>query len=136
MTRPASRPVAVPAPLPQSRRRPESGLQAQKSAATRKALVEAAIRCVIRYGYASTTTPRVAAEAGLSRGAMLHHFENGPALIRATIAYLHEKRLRAFARSRAAPEMARGSLPVTLAITCSGRVCRTPPIGVGASCGR
>ncbi len=74
-------------------------LQAQKSAQTRKALIEATIRCIIKYGYADTTTPRVAAEAGLSRGAMLHHFENGPALIRAAIAYLHEKRLRAFKRS-------------------------------------
>lgn len=99
MTRLAARSATALASPPSARRRPESGLQAQKSAATRKALVEAAIRCVIRYGYASTTTPRVAAEAGLSRGAMLHHFENGPALIRATIAYLHEKRLRAFARA-------------------------------------
>jgi AcrR family transcriptional regulator len=86
-------------PAPSARRRADSGLQAQKSAATRKALVEAAIRCVIKHGYASTTTPRVAAEAGLSRGAMLHHFDNGPALIRAAIAHLHEKRLRAFARA-------------------------------------
>ncbi len=77
-------------------------LQAQKSAQTRKALIEATIRCIIKYGYADTTTPRVAAEAGLSRGAMLHHFDNGPALIRAAIAYLHEKRLRAFKRSAAA----------------------------------
>ena len=97
MARSATRTAAVPAAV--ARRRPESGLQAQKSAATRKALVEAAIRCLIKYGYASTTTPRVAAEAGMSRGAMLHHFENGSALIRATIAYLHEKRLRAFVRA-------------------------------------
>jgi AcrR family transcriptional regulator len=99
MARSATRPAAPPAPPPATRRRPESGLQAQKSASTRKALIEATIRCLIKHGYASTTTPRVAAEAGLSRGAMLHHFENGPALIRAAIAYLHEKRLRAFARA-------------------------------------
>jgi AcrR family transcriptional regulator len=77
----------------------EPGLQAQKSAATRARLIDATIRCIIRYGYARTTTPRVAEEAGLSRGAMLHHFENGGALMQAAMAELHEKRLRAFRRS-------------------------------------
>lgn len=73
--------------------------QALKSAQTRLQLIEATIRCLIEYGYANTTTPRVAVEAGLSRGAMLHHFENGPALIRAAITHLHEKRLKAFKRA-------------------------------------
>jgi AcrR family transcriptional regulator len=75
------------------------GHQAMKSAATRARLVEATIRCVIKHGYSRTTTMKVAEEAGLSRGAMLHHFENGSALMQATIAELHEKRLRAFRRS-------------------------------------
>lgn len=74
-------------------------LQSQKSAQTRLQLIEAAVRCIIKSGYANTTTPRVAAEAGLSRGAMMHHFENGPALIRAAITHLNDKRLRAFQRS-------------------------------------
>jgi AcrR family transcriptional regulator len=83
----------------QRRARPEESVQAQKSAATRKSLIEAAIRCLIKYGYANTTTPRVAAEAGLSRGAMMHHFENGAAVTQAAISYLHDKRLRAFHRA-------------------------------------
>lgn len=74
-------------------------LQALKSAQTRARLIEATIACLVKYGYAKTTTPQVAAEAGLSRGAMLHHFENGAALIKATIIELHEKRLRAFRRA-------------------------------------
>ncbi len=78
---------------------PEPGLQALKSAATRARLIDATIRCIIKYGYSRTTTPRVADEAGMSRGAMLHHFENGSALMQAAIAELHEKRLRAFRRS-------------------------------------
>jgi len=72
--------------------------QAIKSAQTRERLIDAAIRCIVKFGYASTTTPRVAAEAGLSRGAMMHHFENGGALMQAAITELHEKRLRAFRR--------------------------------------
>lgn len=74
-------------------------LQSIKSAQTRAELIEATIRCIVKVGYANTTTPQVAAEAGLSRGAMLHHFENGAALIKAAIVELHEKRLRAFRRA-------------------------------------
>jgi AcrR family transcriptional regulator len=73
--------------------------QSLKSAQTRARLIDATIRCIVKAGYANTTTPQVAAEAGLSRGAMLHHFENGAALIKAAIIELHEKRLRAFRRA-------------------------------------
>ncbi|MFN3592835.1 MAG: TetR/AcrR family transcriptional regulator, partial [Thermaurantiacus sp.] len=69
-----------------------------KSANTRARLIEATITCIVKHGYASATTPRVAAEAGLSRGAMMHHFQSGAALMQAAIAELHEKRLRAFRR--------------------------------------
>lgn len=77
----------------------EIGRQAQKSASTRKIIVEAALRCLIRQGYARTTTPRIAKEAGLSRGAMMHHFSNRLTVIQAAIEYLHAKRLRAFRRA-------------------------------------
>ncbi|MEM6850263.1 MAG: TetR/AcrR family transcriptional regulator [Pseudomonadota bacterium] len=77
----------------------EIGRQAQKSASTRKLIVEAALQCVIKYGYAQTTTPRIAEEAGLSRGAMMHHFSNRQTVISAAIEYLHAKRLRAFRRA-------------------------------------
>jgi len=73
--------------------------QSLKSAQTRARLIDATIRCIVKFGYANTTTPQVAAEAGLSRGAMLHHFENGAALIKAAIVELHQKRLRAFRRA-------------------------------------
>ncbi len=73
--------------------------QSIKSAQTRGRLIEATIQCMVRLGYAKTTTPQVAAEAGMSRGAMLHHFENSATLIRATIIELHERRLRAFRRA-------------------------------------
>ena len=78
--------------------------QSLKSAQTRARLIDATIRCIVKFGYASTTTPRVATEAGLSRGAMLHHFENGASLINATIIELHEKRLRAFRRAAESTE--------------------------------
>src|SRR3546814_16491537 len=74
-------------------------LQSLKSGQTRARLIEATIRCIVKSGYSNTTTPQIANEAGLSRGAMLHHFENGMALIKAAIIELHEKRLRAFRRA-------------------------------------
>lgn len=79
-------------------------LQAAKAAQTRARLIDATVRCLVRHGYANTTTPKVAEEAGLSRGAMMHHFDNGTALIKAVIAELHEKRLRAFRRAADRPE--------------------------------
>lgn len=77
----------------------EPTMQALKSAQTRARLIDATIRVLVRSGYARTTTPQVAIEAGLSRGAMLHHFDNGISLIKATITHLHERRLRAFRRA-------------------------------------
>ena len=73
--------------------------QALKSLNTRARLIEATIRVLVRNGYARTTTPQVALEAGLSRGAMLHHFDNGVSLIKETIIHLHERRLLAFRRA-------------------------------------
>ena len=73
--------------------------QALKSAQTRGRLIDATIRCLVKVGYSGTTTPLVAMEAGMSRGAMLHHFDNSATLIRATVVELHERRLRAFRRT-------------------------------------
>lgn len=59
--------------------------QAERSAATREALLDAAIDCLIDEGYASTTTHAVAARAGVSRGAHLHHFQTRTALVGAAV---------------------------------------------------
>lgn len=79
--------------------RQADGRQALKSASTRAQIVEAAIRCLVKYGYAHTTTPRIAEEAGVSRGAMTHHFASRLHVIQAAIEHLHQKRLRAFRRA-------------------------------------
>jgi AcrR family transcriptional regulator len=54
--------------------RPRRRTQAERSGETRRILLETTIRCLHTKGYAATTTLLVAQEAGLSRGAMLHHF--------------------------------------------------------------
>lgn len=97
---PAGKRLIRPEPGPRRRETADKGTrQALKSAQTRSRLIDATIDCLVRVGYARTTTPMVAAAAGLSRGAMLHHFETSAALIRATIVELHERRLRAFRRT-------------------------------------
>jgi AcrR family transcriptional regulator len=68
--------------------------QAQKSAMTRDRILDAAINCFIELGYTNVTTARVASAAGVSRGAMLHHFPSKTELIQAAIEYLHDKLLK------------------------------------------
>ncbi|MCH7506197.1 MAG: TetR/AcrR family transcriptional regulator [Proteobacteria bacterium] len=77
----------------------ETGWQAQKSAATRKQIVSAAIRCIVESSYSKTTMMKISEKAGMSRGATLHHFPSKMDIIRAAVDYLHEKRLQAFRRS-------------------------------------
>lgn len=77
------------------------GWQAQKSASTRNLIVEAAIKCFVDLGYARTTTTVIADKAGLSRGAMLHHFPSKLDVVRAAVEHLHAKRLRALRKAMA-----------------------------------
>ena len=59
--------------------------QAERRESTRAALLEAAVRCVGRAGFAGTTTTDVANEAGLSRGAVQHHFKDKNELMTAVV---------------------------------------------------
>lgn len=77
------------------------GWQAQKSASTRNLIIESALKCFVDLGYSRTTTTEVAKRAGLSRGAMLHHFPSKLEIVKAAVDYLHSKRLRAFRKSMA-----------------------------------
>ena len=74
------------------------GWQAQKSAMTRERILAAVVDCFITEGYTHVTTAKVAKSAGVSRGAMLHHFPSKTELIGATVEYLHDKLLEDFYR--------------------------------------
>jgi AcrR family transcriptional regulator len=54
--------------------KPASRTQSERTAATKRALLDAAVRVVHKLGYAGATTALIADEAGVSRGAILHHF--------------------------------------------------------------
>lgn len=72
------------------------GWQAEKSALTRQAILEAAVRCFVDHGYANTTTAMIADEANVSRGAMMHHFPSRSAVMTAVVGYLHVRRLNEY----------------------------------------
>ena len=65
--------------------------QAERSADTRARLIEAAIVCLHRLGYATTTVTEVAREAQVSRGAMTHQFAAKTDLMLAVVRAVFEK---------------------------------------------
>lgn len=93
---------------PKGARRGE-GWQAEKSELTRTAVLEAVVECLVELGYAGTTTARIAEYAGVSRGAMMHHFPTRLELLQATAHYLYARRLEEYSQLSApfaAPEPA------------------------------
>jgi AcrR family transcriptional regulator len=72
--------------------------QAERSAAMRTRLLDATIECLVAYGYAGTTTPRVAERAGVTRGAQIHHFRSKEDLVVAAIEHLAQQRVQAAMR--------------------------------------
>jgi len=55
--------------------------QEERRAHTRATLLDATLACLLDLGYARMTTSDVCARAGLSRGALLHHFPTKQALV-------------------------------------------------------
>ena len=80
--------------------------QAQRSAETIAKLLTAARSVLADSGYQGMTTSLVAKRAGVSRGALLHHFPNRAALVVATAEKLIESEVHAFRDAMA-------SLPAT-----------------------
>lgn len=75
--------------------------QAERSEETRTRILKAAANLIRKRGYARFRTAEVAADAGLSRGAQLHHFPTKDTLVVATLEYVFEQ-AQAISRRRAA----------------------------------
>lgn len=83
MTMPTSTPVGAAAPARRT--------QLERSAATRARVMAAAIDCLHRYGYGATGTALVAAQAGVSRGAMVHQFPAKADLMLAVVRHVYSQ---------------------------------------------
>lgn len=90
------------------------GPHAERTAAMRQRLIDAAIHCLHTVGYAATTTQLVVETAEVSRGAILHHFPTKVDLMLAVAEYAAGKQNRHVGRIlREVPE----GLPRYMAIT-------------------
>ena len=67
--------------------------QQDRSRATRRRLLEAAVDCLASVGWAGTTVAVVAERAGVSRGAAQHHFRTREELVTAAVEYGSEVRM-------------------------------------------
>lgn len=59
--------------------------QADRRAATRRAILDAVVSCVEEEGFARTTSQRIARRAGVSVGALQHHFLSKADILRAVL---------------------------------------------------
>lgn len=63
-----------------------------RSRLTRQRLLEATVRCLAERGWSASTVSVIADEAGISRGALQHHFPTREALVVAALEYMFEER--------------------------------------------
>lgn len=66
--------------------------QEERTRLMRARLLEATVECLVERGFAGTSTTLVAERAGVSRGAMLHHFPAKNDLVVAAVRHLTELR--------------------------------------------
>ncbi|WP_406195552.1 TetR/AcrR family transcriptional regulator [Streptomyces europaeiscabiei] len=96
--------------------------------ATRARITEAAVESLIESGVAATTTLEVQRRAGMSRGALLHHFPTLEELLGAAIALLVERNEEAVRKEMAAVEQDPGGAGERLgrSLRVFGAVLRSP----------
>ena len=73
--------------------------QAQRREQTRTALLDATIDCLVDVGYARTSVQEICARAGVSKGAVQHHFTAKAELMAAAVEHLTTKLRRQLATS-------------------------------------
>lgn len=66
----------------------KSGKQEQKSERARRTIREATVECLAELGYSETSISRVVEKAGVSKGALQHHFPSKEDLMASTASYL------------------------------------------------
>lgn len=75
--------------------------QAERTATTRAALLQATIDTLVEHGYRHTTTQAIAKRAGTSYGALLHHFPTKADLLCAAVEHVLDARTAEFRKAMA-----------------------------------
>jgi AcrR family transcriptional regulator len=70
--------------------------QAERTAATRRALLDATLDALVEVGFKGTTTTEVARRAGVSVGALQGHFPTKSELLAAAVTYSLDRRVEEF----------------------------------------
>jgi len=78
--------------------------QAERRRATIDKLLDATVVCLAEHGYAHTSVARVAAQAGVSQGALFNHFKSRVDVIVAAIERVSERHTELFAEAAKAAE--------------------------------
>lgn len=76
------------------------GKQELKSERARDIICKATVKCLAELGYGETSINRVVTQAGVSKGALQHHFPSKEELMASTASYLLQKPLRFVNRAR------------------------------------
>jgi AcrR family transcriptional regulator len=92
-----------------------------RSRATRRRLLEAAVACLAEHGWAGSTVSVVAERAGVSRGAAQHHFPTREDLFTAAVEYVAEERSAAL---RSLPVQGRAAVVAALVDLYTGPLFR------------
>ncbi|ORA31753.1 TetR/AcrR family transcriptional regulator [Mycobacterium aquaticum] len=97
--------------------------QAERTAETRAALLDATLDLLAESGYKATTTTAVTHRAGVSMGALLHHFPTKSDLLTAAIGHAFDRRTHEYRQAMAATDLGADPLDSSLDLLwsmCSG----------------
>lgn len=67
--------------------------QEERSRVSRQRILDAAVQCLVEYGYAGASTLRIQQVAGMSRGRLLHHFPSRDELLVGAVQHLASRRV-------------------------------------------
>jgi len=90
-------------------RRPRT--QAERSAETQVALLDATIESLVEIGYARTSTTEIVRRAGVSRGAQVHHYPTKGDLVVAAVEHVFARQEQGFVEAFRALPPAEQTLP-------------------------
>lgn len=85
--------------------------QAEKSHLMRMHILDATMQCLVNIGYTQTTTEKIAKQAGVSRGAMTHHFKSRAEVFAAAAGHITDIRVLEYDAAISEVTKNQGSFP-------------------------